>query len=136
MANTKRKRKRKTRYRNERQQVTVTTRFIWGRRPMTNQEHGIPAPSLVEKDRRLPWPKSHKQFHSKSTTKQKKPKNKTILWTVWSVYFVDHGYEVSSLNRKKKEKKKFFFFLINTQINFINLNFDSIVLHHYALGIE
>ena len=52
---------------------------------MTNQEHGLPFQSLVDKDRRLPRPKSHKHFHSTSTSKVKIV-NKTILWTVWSVF--------------------------------------------------
>lgn len=91
LANT--KRKRKTRYRNEWQQVQeiVNTRFIRGRRPMTNQEHGIPAQSLVEKERRLRTQTQKSQtlsFKVNHQTKNQKTKpcrglsGVSILWTM------------------------------------------------------
>lgn len=111
LANT--KRKRKTRYRNEWQQVQeiVNTRFIRGRRPMTNQEHGIPA-QFGGKRTSITYPDPKvTNIIIQSQPPNKKPKNKTMSWTVWSVYFVDYEYGVSTLNPqpppKKKEKNHF-----------------------------
>ena len=73
---------------------------------MTNQEHWIPAPSFVEKDRRLPWPKSHKQFHSKSTTKQKTKKQNHFVDCVECLFCGPWIWSLKLKQKKEKKKKK------------------------------
>ena len=89
------KKKKKKKNKVQKRKATSNSNNAFHMRPKFGGKR--PAITLTQKSQTVSFKVNHQT---------KKPKNKTILWTVWSVYFVDHGYEVSSLNRKKKKRKK------------------------------
>ena len=71
---------------------------------MTNQEHWIPAQSLVEKRPAITQTQKSQTVSFKVNHQTKNQKTKPFCG-LWSVYVVDYGYGVSILNQKKKKKE-------------------------------